>query len=216
MTARSSATCSTLPSRHWPLRPTRPTTARRYVSRSRMKAHCRSSRAAAMPPEKPIVPSAFTDDATRSKTTSAASKTGGASPRATTSWPETSLPPLLRWHRAGFRRYWRWKSRSLGGRPQLDADLRALIRRMSLDNLLWGARAFMASCSSSALRSPASQSTWSSDVALPPRGSTLLRPLAMTCSMSLSLFDWPAETLSGPTSHRSAFTPDSNEVCHPL
>jgi transposase InsO family protein len=49
--------------------------------------------------------------------------------------PET----LVRWHRAGFRRYWRWKSRSLGGRPQIDADLRALIRRMSVDNPLWGA-----------------------------------------------------------------------------
>jgi len=45
----------------------------------------------------------------------------------------------MRWHRAGFRRYWRWKSRSLGGRPQIDADLRALIRRMSVDNPLWGA-----------------------------------------------------------------------------
>src|SRR6266436_3193946 len=41
--------------------------------------------------------------------------------------------------RAGFRRYWRWKSRSLGGRPQLDAGLRALIRQMSVDNPLWGA-----------------------------------------------------------------------------
>jgi hypothetical protein len=50
--------------------------------------------------------------------------------------PET----LVRWHRAGFRRYWRWKLRSVGGRPQIDADLRALIRRMSVDNLLWGAR----------------------------------------------------------------------------
>jgi hypothetical protein len=49
--------------------------------------------------------------------------------------PET----LVRWHRAGFRRYWRWKSRFLGGRPQIDADLRALIRRMSADNPLWGA-----------------------------------------------------------------------------
>jgi transposase InsO family protein len=49
--------------------------------------------------------------------------------------PET----LVRWHRAGFRRYWRWKSRSLGGRPQIDADLRALIRRMSVYNPLWGA-----------------------------------------------------------------------------
>src|SRR2546428_9403237 len=46
---------------------------------------------------------------------------------------------LVRWHRAGFRGYWRWKSRPLGGRPQIDADLRALIRRMSVDNPLWGA-----------------------------------------------------------------------------
>jgi transposase InsO family protein len=46
---------------------------------------------------------------------------------------------LVRWHRAGFRRYWRWKSRCLGGRPQIDDDLRALIRRMSADNPLWGA-----------------------------------------------------------------------------
>src|SRR6266581_3763849 len=49
--------------------------------------------------------------------------------------PET----LVRWHRAGFRRYWRWKSRSLGGRPQIAADLQALIRRMSVENRLWGA-----------------------------------------------------------------------------
>ena len=49
--------------------------------------------------------------------------------------PET----LVRWHHAGFRRYWRWKSQSLGGRPQIDADLRTLIRRMSVDNPLWGA-----------------------------------------------------------------------------
>src|SRR5258705_7519200 len=49
--------------------------------------------------------------------------------------PET----FVRWHRAGFRRYWRWKSRNLGGRPQIDAGLRALIRRMSIENTLWGA-----------------------------------------------------------------------------
>src|SRR3981081_3405884 len=49
--------------------------------------------------------------------------------------PET----LVRWHRDGFRRYWRWKSRPLGGRPQVDAELRVLIRRMSVDNPLWGA-----------------------------------------------------------------------------
>src|SRR3979409_1256180 len=49
--------------------------------------------------------------------------------------PETRV----RWHRAGFRRYWRWKSRPLGGRPQIDTELRALIRRMSMENPLWGA-----------------------------------------------------------------------------
>src|SRR6201993_3367660 len=49
--------------------------------------------------------------------------------------PET----LVRWHRAGFRHYWRWKSRCLGGRPQIGAELRALIRRMSIENPLWGA-----------------------------------------------------------------------------
>jgi transposase InsO family protein len=49
--------------------------------------------------------------------------------------PET----LVRWHRVGFRCYWRWKSRSLGGRPQIEGDLRALIRRMSIENSLWGA-----------------------------------------------------------------------------
>jgi transposase InsO family protein len=46
---------------------------------------------------------------------------------------------LVRWHRTGFRRYWRWKSRSFGGRPQIDAELRALIRQMSIENPLWGA-----------------------------------------------------------------------------
>src|SRR5476651_257811 len=46
---------------------------------------------------------------------------------------------LVRWHRAGFRCYWRWKSRSLGGRPRIGTDLRALIRQMSMENPLWGA-----------------------------------------------------------------------------
>src|ERR1700722_8961053 len=40
--------------------------------------------------------------------------------------------PLMYWHRAGFRHYWRWKSRSPGGRPQIEMNLRALIRRMSV------------------------------------------------------------------------------------
>jgi transposase InsO family protein len=49
--------------------------------------------------------------------------------------PET----LLRWHRAGFRFYWRWKSRPLGGRPRIDTELRVLIGRMNVENPLWGA-----------------------------------------------------------------------------
>src|SRR6266851_9670274 len=49
--------------------------------------------------------------------------------------PET----VIRWHRRGFRAYWHWKSRHLGGRPRIDSELRALIRRMSRENPLWGA-----------------------------------------------------------------------------
>jgi Integrase core domain len=45
----------------------------------------------------------------------------------------------VRWHRAGFRCYWRWKSRPQGGRPQINTELRVLIRRMSIENPLWGA-----------------------------------------------------------------------------
>src|SRR3984957_6114793 len=49
--------------------------------------------------------------------------------------PET----LVRWHRAVFGRYWRWKSRRRGGRPPIEAELHALIGQMSRENLLWGA-----------------------------------------------------------------------------
>ena len=49
--------------------------------------------------------------------------------------PET----VIRWHRRGFRAYWRWKSRHVGGRPRIDSEIRALIRRMSRENPLWGA-----------------------------------------------------------------------------
>src|ERR1700720_189704 len=49
--------------------------------------------------------------------------------------PET----LVRWHRAGFLSYWRWKSRPQGGRPQIDTELRVLIRRMSMETPPWGA-----------------------------------------------------------------------------
>jgi transposase InsO family protein len=46
---------------------------------------------------------------------------------------------VVRWHRAGFCRYWRWKSRAQRGRPGVPAEIRQLIREMSVDNPLWGA-----------------------------------------------------------------------------
>src|SRR5712664_2215853 len=49
--------------------------------------------------------------------------------------PET----IIRWHRTDFRLYWRWKSRSRGGRPRIPGEIRRLIREMSLANRLWGA-----------------------------------------------------------------------------
>jgi transposase InsO family protein len=49
--------------------------------------------------------------------------------------PET----VIRWHRAGFRSYWRWRSRPLGGRPEAPSDLRQLIRDISVANPFWGA-----------------------------------------------------------------------------
>ncbi len=45
---------------------------------------------------------------------------------------------VVRWHRQGFRLYWRWKSRKKAGRPKIDAEVRNLIRRMCRDNPTWG------------------------------------------------------------------------------
>jgi len=49
--------------------------------------------------------------------------------------PET----LIRWHRRGFKAFWRWRSRSGGGRPVIPREIRELIREMSRANWLWGA-----------------------------------------------------------------------------
>src|SRR5580693_6702254 len=49
--------------------------------------------------------------------------------------PET----VIRWHRRGFRAFWRWKSRPRGGRPKTPLEIRHLVREMSLANPLWGA-----------------------------------------------------------------------------
>ncbi len=114
--------------------------------------------------------------------------------------PET----LVRWHRAGFRCYWRWKSRRRGGRPQIDTELRALIRRMSIENPLGARRASTANYSSSGLRSRSrvSPNTCSSDAGgqardgapfcvimpkiSPPWTCLLFRPSASTCSTPTS------------------------------
>ena len=49
--------------------------------------------------------------------------------------PET----VVKWHRQGFRLYWRWRSRKKPGRPKADRDIRDLIRRISRENPTWGA-----------------------------------------------------------------------------
>ena len=46
---------------------------------------------------------------------------------------------VIRWHRAGFRLYWGWKSRRRCGRPTVSLEIRRLIREMSIANPLWGA-----------------------------------------------------------------------------
>ena len=129
--------------------------------------------------------------------------------------PET----LVRWHRAGFRRYWCWKSCSLGGRPQIDAELQALIRRMSMENPLWGAPrihgellklGFAVAQSSMAKymtkrRGPPSFRDGTPFCAttrrtLLPRICSLFRPLASTCSTPSLSSVWAAEIWSGSTS----------------
>ena len=50
--------------------------------------------------------------------------------------PET----VIKWHRQGFKRYWRWKSgKGKPGRPPIEREIRNLIRRMSRENPTWGA-----------------------------------------------------------------------------
>jgi hypothetical protein len=49
--------------------------------------------------------------------------------------PET----VIIWHRKGFRLYWAWKSKHCPGRPEVSAEVRDLIRKMSMANPIWGA-----------------------------------------------------------------------------
>ncbi len=131
--------------------------------------------------------------------------------------PET----LVRWHRAGFRCYWRWKSCSLGGRPQIEDDLRALIRQMSIDNPLWGAPrihgellklGFEVAQSSVAKymvkrHGPPSQawrtflSNHAPDIAA--MDLFVVPTIGFACSMLSLLFGWTVETWSGSTSQQT-------------
>ena len=73
--------------------------------------------------------------------------------------PET----VNRWHRAGFRAYWLWKSRPRGGRPRTPHEIRQLIRDMSIANPLWGApRIHGVSSSASMSGKPRSPNIWQS------------------------------------------------------
>ena len=132
----------------------------------------------------------------------------------TTIRPET----LVRWHRAGFRRYWRWKSRNLGGRPSIDAGLRALICRMSIENVLWGAprihgellklgfavaqstvAKYMASPTIGRLVSAGAPSCATICRRSQPWTCSWSRPSALTCCTFWSLSGWLGASLSGST-----------------
>jgi hypothetical protein len=54
-------------------------------------------------------------------------------------FPKVKPDAIVRWHRAGFRSYWRWKSRPRGGRPTVPLEILQMIREMSIANPLWGA-----------------------------------------------------------------------------
>ena len=65
--------------------------------------------------------------------------TNGLSPKVLDALKIFQPETVIRWHRAGFRAYWRWRSGPRGGRPKTPADIRHLIFEMSVANPLWGA-----------------------------------------------------------------------------
>ncbi len=56
-----------------------------------------------------------------------------------TRWSSSGRTWVVRWHRRGFKAFWRWKSGSRPGRPRIPRDVRGLIRKVSRANPLWGA-----------------------------------------------------------------------------
>src|ERR1700694_1109767 len=94
--------------------------------------------------------------------------------------PET----VVKWHRAGFRLYWRWKSKARDGRPTVPLEIRQLIREMSVANPLWGAPRIhgeLLKSSASISDRPAWLSIWSGDAPAPrpiqSAGYILCRPI---------------------------------------
>jgi hypothetical protein len=63
------------------------------------------------------------------------------------------LETVVKWHRAGFRLYWRWKSKPRGGRPTVPLEIRKLIREISIANPLWEAPRIHGALLSSASKS---------------------------------------------------------------
>ncbi len=65
-------------------------------------------------------------------------------------WPDVVLivkpETVIAWHRAGFRLYWRWRSRPRGGRPEVSEEIRALIRRMASEARTGVRQRFTANC----------------------------------------------------------------------
>jgi len=131
--------------------------------------------------------------------------------------PET----LVRWHRAGFRCYWRWKSRARAGRPQIETDLRALIKQMSIENPLWGAprihgellklgfdvarssvAKYMVSEAAHRVRDGA-RFCATTRRTLPLWTCSLSRPSASVCCMPSLSFVWTVESLSGSMSQQT-------------
>src|SRR5271165_3401500 len=94
--------------------------------------------------------------------------------------PET----VIRWHRAGFRAYWRWRSRPHGGRPGTPHETRELIRDMSITNPLWGAPRIHGELLKLGIDvgKPRSPNTWQSVGGLRPRAGGRFCIIMLTAS----------------------------------
>ena len=100
---------------------------------------------------------------------------------------------VIRWHRAGFRLYWRWKSRPRGGRQPVPLEIRRLIREMSIANPLWGAPRIHGELSSSTSRSDrrAWLNIWPSGEVSRPKGGRRSSAIMPTCIAAIDLFVVP-------------------------